>query len=126
MFDALRLTFEMALRAHQPARSDGGFLPEEVLDAQTPGVRGRPQLVARGREASVSLLPRPDRFVDLGQPPGRVGKGLQVIGSQIGWIGGCELVVRLRPRLAPSGISTPFDVGGPLGHAFLSRWWCAA
>ncbi len=116
VLDALLLVLQVSLRAHQPASAHRRLFSEEVLDAQASGVVcGSSPVTVRG-VGGIGLLTRGDRFVVLRQPPCCIGEGLQVLGFEIRSVGGCELGVRLRPRLAPDGIAGSIDPGGPLGH----------
>ena len=88
-----------------------------MLRAQVQRHGCRRRVGSRGDVAGVGPLPRGERLLDPGEPPGGVGEALQVLGGQAGRVEGPVRRVGLGPRPAPDGGAGTVEVGGPLGHA---------
>jgi hypothetical protein len=122
VLDALGLVAQQPLRPHQPAGGQCRLAPEEVLQAQPARAPGRPRDLPGGHVAGVGPLPVGDRLVRPGQPPGGVGKPLQVAWFHAGRVEGAQLLVRLGPGLPAERAPGAVGVGDPPGQEPSLRW----
>jgi hypothetical protein len=92
----LRLVVEGPLGAAQPARPGHAVAAQQVVDPDPDGRHGRRAGVPGLQVAPVGLLEHGRRLLDVAQPPGRVGEGVQVGRGQLaGCTGGREALAGL-------------------------------
>ena len=111
----LGLVAEQPLGAAQPARPDHAVAAQEVVDGDPDGRHGGRAGPAVVQVAPVGLLEDGRRLVEVAQPPGGVGQGVQVGRGQLaGRPGGAEAVAGARPVVAavgvPGRVQDPGDV----------------
>jgi hypothetical protein len=103
--DALRLVPDQPLGSAQPARPDHAVAAQQVVHGDPDGGHGRPAGPAVVQVAAVGDLEHGRRLLDLAQPPGRVGQGVQVGGGELaGGPGGGEALAGARPVASTVGL----------------------
>jgi hypothetical protein len=113
----LGLVAEQPLGAAQPARPDHAVAAQEVVDGDADGGHGGRAGPAVVQVAAVGLLQDGRGLLDVAQPPGGVGQGVQVAGGQLAACpGGVEAVAGGRPVVAAVGVPGRLQDPGHVVH----------